>query len=102
MLHALTLGRLKKIKSGAHTTNPGFSSTPGVLIVPTQFNETVYNAESGTATIGLGQVWDPVYAELQKYNVTVPGVRSPGVGVGGYITGGGARLSCSWAAILFH
>lgn len=78
-----------KVKSGGHINNPYFSSTPGVLIVTTNFNSTTYDAASGTATIDVGQTWDTVYAELQKYNVTVAGVRSPGVGVGGYISGGG-------------
>jgi FAD/FMN-containing dehydrogenase len=54
-----------------------------------RFNEVTYNAEEGTATVGMGLTWDVVYNELQQYNVSVVGGRAPGVGVGGFSLGGG-------------
>lgn len=55
----------------------------------TRFNQTVYNAASGTADIGTGQVWDDVYAALEPFNVNVVGGRVTGVGVAGFTLGGG-------------
>ncbi|QRV84352.1 FAD-binding domain protein [Ceratobasidium sp. AG-Ba] len=84
------------IRSGGHATNPGFSSTPGVQIALFKLNEVTYRATRamsdgsvGTVEIGAGLVWDDVYAALQPHNVAVVGGRVTGVGVGGFILGGG-------------
>ncbi|KAJ3508178.1 hypothetical protein NLJ89_g5895 [Agrocybe chaxingu] len=54
-----------------------------------RFSEVKYNEASQTAEIGAGLVWDDVYAALEPYNVNVVGGRVTGVGVGGFILGGG-------------
>lgn len=54
-----------------------------------RFNQTIYNAASGTADIGTGQVWDDVYSALAPSNVNVVGGRVTGVGVAGFTLGGG-------------
>ncbi|KAG9121112.1 hypothetical protein FRC07_003062 [Ceratobasidium sp. 392] len=84
------------IRSGGHTTNPGFSSTQGVQIALFQLSEITYHAgppaadgSVGTVDIGSGLIWDDVYAALEPYNVTVVGGRATGIGVGGFILGGG-------------
>ncbi|EIN06906.1 FAD-binding domain-containing protein [Punctularia strigosozonata HHB-11173 SS5] len=77
------------VKSGGHSVNPGFSSTLGVQISLARFHHVVYNPDSQTAQIGPGQIWDDVYAALAPFNVTVVGGRTPGVGVGGLLLGGG-------------
>lgn len=77
------------VRSGGHTANSGFSSTPGVQIALFQFSEIVYDADAQTATIGMGLIWDNVYSELDKYGVTVVGAKTTGVGVGGTVLGGG-------------
>jgi hypothetical protein len=87
-----------KVRSGGHTANSGFSSTPGVQIALFQFSEIVYDADAQTATIGMGLIWDNVYSELDKYGVTVVGAKTTGVGVGGTVLGGG-RFTCSWKNI---
>ena len=69
--------------------NPGFSSTTGVQISLTRFNEVVYDASSNTAQIGTGLFWDDVYASLEKYNASVVGGRVSGIGVAGFALGGG-------------
>lgn len=85
----------RQVKSGGHAVNPSFSSTPGVLIVTSQFNGTVYDADAQTATIGTGQTWAEVYPVLQPYNVSVLGGRMSPIGVGGYVMGGGkSRPRC--------
>ncbi|KAJ7833877.1 FAD-binding domain-containing protein [Mycena olivaceomarginata] len=77
------------VKGGGHTANPGFSSTTGVQISMARFSGVVYDAASGTATIGAGLIWDDVYAALAPYGVNVVGGRVSGVGVAGFTLGGG-------------
>ncbi|PBK83516.1 FAD-binding domain-containing protein [Armillaria gallica] len=77
------------VKGGGHTANPGLSSTTGVHIAMYRFSEVTYNSTSGTAIIGSGLVWDDVYASLAPYGVNVLGGRVTGVGVAGFILGGG-------------
>ena len=67
------------MKSGGHTTNPGFSSTEGIQIYTGKFSQVTYDAVSGTATIGTGLIWDNVYQQLQEHNVSVLGGRVTGV-----------------------
>jgi FAD/FMN-containing dehydrogenase len=78
-----------QIKSGGHASNPGFSSTTGVHISMARFNGTTFDRKSMTATVGTGQVWEDVLTALQPHNVSVVGGRSTGVGVGGFLLGGG-------------
>jgi FAD/FMN-containing dehydrogenase len=68
-----------QVKSGGHTSNPGFSSTEGIQIYTGRFSQVTYDAASGTATIGTGPIWDDVYQQLQEHNVTVLGGRITGV-----------------------
>ncbi|EKM57317.1 uncharacterized protein PHACADRAFT_91510, partial [Phanerochaete carnosa HHB-10118-sp] len=77
------------VKSGGHTANEGFSSTTGVQIAMSRFNNVVYDNESQTVTYGTGLIWDEVYAALEPYGVNVVGARITGVGVGGVSNGGG-------------
>ncbi|KAK2462597.1 hypothetical protein APHAL10511_005330 [Amanita phalloides] len=77
------------VKSGGHTVNPGFSSSPGVQIALTRFNEIKYDSKTQTVEIGAGLIFDDVYAALERYNVSVAGGRISGIGVGGFILGGG-------------
>ncbi|EJD01924.1 FAD-binding domain-containing protein [Fomitiporia mediterranea MF3/22] len=77
------------VKGGGHTANPGFSSTEGVHITMKRFNSVVYNADSGTADVGAGLLWDDVYGALEQHGVSVLGGRVSGVGVAGFTLGGG-------------
>lgn len=72
--------------------NPGFSSTSGVHITMTRFSEVTYNKKRQTATLGAGLIWDEVYAELAPHKVNALGGRATGIGVAGFILGGGAPL----------
>lgn len=58
-----------------------------------RFSEVTYNLASNTADIGAGLIWDDVYAALAPYNVNVVGGRVTGVGVAGFILGGGEESS---------
>ncbi|KAJ8590730.1 FAD-binding domain-containing protein [Rhizopogon salebrosus TDB-379] len=77
------------VKGGGHASNPGFSSTSGVQITMSRFSDVTYDEASQTATIGAGLIWDDVYAALEPYGVNVAGSRESGVGVAGFILGGG-------------
>jgi FAD/FMN-containing dehydrogenase len=54
-----------------------------------RMNETTYDAESKTASIQPGARWGQVYEALTPHGVTVAGGRAAGVGVAGFLTGGG-------------
>ncbi|KAF8959330.1 hypothetical protein BDZ97DRAFT_2043879 [Flammula alnicola] len=77
------------VKGGGHASNPGFSSTTGVHISMYRFSTVTYNSADQTADIGAGLIWDDVYAALEPLNVNVVGGRVTGVGVAGFILGGG-------------
>lgn len=77
------------IKGGGHATNPGFSSTSGVQISMTRFNNVTLNRAASTVEIGAGLVWDDVYRALDGTGLNVAGGRVAGVGVAGFILGGG-------------
>ena len=70
--------------------NPAFSSTTGVQIAMSRFNDVTFHPETRTATVGAGLVWDDVYAALEPYHVSVVGGRVTGIGVTGFTLGGGA------------
>jgi FAD/FMN-containing dehydrogenase len=80
------------VKGGGHATNPKFSSTKGVQIAMSRFNETKVNFMSGTVEVGPGLIWDQVYEILEPTGVNVVGGRLPGVGVAGLTLGGGECL----------
>ncbi|PFH53329.1 hypothetical protein AMATHDRAFT_55211 [Amanita thiersii Skay4041] len=77
------------VKGGGHSPNPGFSSTRGVLIAMTRFRNVEYSAKSRRANIGAGLIWDDVYAALAPHEVSILGARVSGVGVAGFLLGGG-------------
>ncbi|KAI0048657.1 FAD-binding domain-containing protein [Auriscalpium vulgare] len=77
------------VKGGGHNPNPGFSSTTGVQIAMTRFNQVVNNVATGTVDVGAGLTWDDVYDELDGSGVNVVGGRVTGVGVAGFTLGGG-------------
>jgi FAD/FMN-containing dehydrogenase len=69
--------------------NPGFSSTPGVQIALTRFNDINYDSSTETVEFGSGLVFDDVYNALAPYNRSVVGARVSRIGVGGFLLGGG-------------
>jgi FAD/FMN-containing dehydrogenase len=83
------------VKGGGHATNPKFSSTSGVQIALSRFNEVKIDSMSGTVEIGAGLTWDQVYTNLEPTGVNVVGARTPTVGVAGLTLGGGRCLSSS-------
>jgi len=76
------------IKCSGHTANPGFSSTTGVQVSMTRFSDIALD-EEGIVEIGAGLTWTDVYSYLIPKGINVVGGRINGVGVGGFILGGG-------------
>ena len=55
----------------------------------TRFNNVTINRAASTVEIGAGLVWDDVYRALDGTGLNVAGGRVAGVGVAGFILGGG-------------
>ena len=77
------------VYSGGHSSNPGFSSTPGVHITLKRLNQVDLSEDKKIVTLGFGQGWTDVYDALDGTGVNVVGGRVPGPGVGGFTLGGG-------------
>ena len=75
--------------------NPGFSSTRGIQIAMTRFNETRINYTTRTVDVGAGLIWDQVYETLEPTGLNLVGGRIPDVGVSGLTLGGGECLLSS-------
>ncbi|SRR6266702_1025283 len=80
------------VKGGGHSVNRGFSSTLGVHISLTRFNDIVIDEDSETVELGAGLTWTDVYASIIPQGINVVGGRFNGVGVSGLTLGGGERL----------
>jgi hypothetical protein len=81
------------VKGGGHSTNPGFSSTTGIQISMANFNELEYNSKTKNLRIGAGCLFDEVYKEISQYKRNiVGGATAAGVGVAGWLLGGGYSL----------
>lgn len=91
-----TDSEIMQVKGGGHASNADFSSTPGVQISMTRFNQVTYSASAGTVEIGTGLIWDDVYGALEQYNVNIVGGRVSGVGVAGFTLGGGKPIISSF------
>ncbi|KAH8981552.1 FAD-binding domain-containing protein [Lactarius deliciosus] len=77
------------VKGGGHAFNPGFSSTSGVQISMTRFNNIELNNTTGTVDAGSGVTWDQAYAALESSGLNIIGGRIPTVGISGLTLGGG-------------
>lgn len=90
------------VKSGGHMPNTGFASVQdGVLISTKNLNQVVYHDDDLTADIGPGLSWEDAQKGLDGTGRTIVGGRMGGVGIGGYMLGGGLSFLSSqygWAA----
>lgn len=77
------------IKSGGHASNPGFSSTTGVLISLEKLTQVKLSQDKTTVELGTGNHWTDVYQALDGSGKNVVGGRVIGPGVGGFTLGGG-------------
>ncbi|KAJ5481125.1 FAD-linked oxidoreductase [Penicillium diatomitis] len=90
------------VKSGGHMPNNGFASIQDGLLVSTKnLDQVFYIPEDQTAKIGPGLSWEEAQKGLDGTGRAVVGGRLGGVGIGGYILGGGMSFLSTqygWAA----
>ncbi|PYH94157.1 FAD dependent oxidoreductase [Aspergillus ellipticus CBS 707.79] len=90
------------VKSGGHMPNNGFASIQdGLLISTKNLDQVIYDPHNQTALIGPGLSWEEAQNGLNGTGRTIVGGRLGGVGVGGYMLGGGMSFLSSqygWAA----
>ena len=87
-------------RSGGHSTNIGYANVDdyGVLIDVVNLNQLSYNKK--TVTFGSGSRWGEIYTKLNNTGVIAIGGRSPEVGVGGLLVGGGMPYFSSLRGIV--
>ena len=72
---------------------PDHSSTEGIQISMAKFDQVEYDKSSKTVTVGAGCLWDEVYSAMTPYKRNVVGgAAAQGVGVAGWMLGGGYSL----------
>lgn len=77
------------IRGGGHTLWTGAANIDGGITVDMRLmNETRLSSNQETALLGPGGLWNNIYPQLEAYNLTVMGGRVPGIGVGGFVSGG--------------
>ncbi|KAK7446016.1 hypothetical protein VKT23_014639 [Stygiomarasmius scandens] len=82
-----------KIRGGGHAMQPGFSSTKGIHISMACFDKIQYDRKSTIVKVGAGCLWDQVYWKMAPYKRNIIGGASrDGVGVAGWLLGGGYSL----------
>ena len=54
-----------------------------------RFSKVTFYPGNQTVDVGSGLIWDDVYQALEPDNISVIGGRVSGVGVGGFLLGGG-------------
>ncbi|KKA20781.1 FAD dependent oxidoreductase [Rasamsonia emersonii CBS 393.64] len=90
------------VKSGGHMPNQGFASIQdGLLILTKNLNDVIYDPKTQTAVVGPGLSWEEAQDKLDGTGRALVGGRLGGVGVGGYLLGGGLSFLSSqygWAA----
>ncbi|KAJ5109473.1 hypothetical protein N7456_006148 [Penicillium angulare] len=90
------------VKSGGHNPNNGFASIQdGLLISTKNLDQVDYNEDDQTAVIGPGLSWEEAQKGLDGTGRAVVGGRLGGVGIGGYMLGGGMSFLSTqygWAA----
>lgn len=77
------------VRSGGHSYPGSNNIDRGVTIDLSMMNSSSYDPGTNLAGIQPGGRWKKVYADLEEHGVTVAGGRDGGVGVGGFLLGGG-------------
>ena len=77
------------VRGGGHTFWSGAANIqPGITVDMRAMNSLQLSTDKKMAGIGGGALWDQIYPQLVAYDLTVMGGRIPGIGVGGFATGG--------------
>ncbi|KAI0404734.1 putative oxidoreductase [Xylaria palmicola] len=82
------------IRSGGHASKANAANIDGgVTFDLRRLNSVSVDPSWSTASVGVGNTWGAVYAELDAMNLSVNGGRVASVGVGGLSLGGGISFS---------
>ncbi len=78
------------IRSGGHKYIADAANINGGITVDLRsLNNVTLNKDLTVASVGGGAIWsNDVYPNLVTHNLTASGARLPGIGVGGFLTGG--------------
>ena len=77
------------VRGGGHTFWSGAANIqPGITVDMRAMNSLQLSADRKIAGVGGGALWDQIYPQLVPYDLTIMGGRIPGIGVGGFATGG--------------
>lgn len=77
------------VRGGGHTLWPGAANVDGGITVDMRaMNSLELSDDHKIARLGAGAVFSDIYPQLVPYNLTVMGGRVPGIGAGGFVTGG--------------
>ncbi|KAI1195490.1 Glucooligosaccharide oxidase [Nemania serpens] len=78
------------VRGGGHTLFSGAANIDnGITVDMRSMKSVTLSRDHKVAQIGAGSIFSDVYPQLTGYNLTVMGARVPGIGVGGFVTGGG-------------
>ncbi|KAK2782709.1 hypothetical protein FQN53_009633 [Emmonsiellopsis sp. PD_33] len=90
-LHVITQRECPfSVRSGGHAAFAGASNIEDGIAFDLRGLDKVTISEDGrSAVVGAGSTWYDVYKALETRNLTAVGARDAGVGVGGFILGGG-------------
>ncbi|KAL8943619.1 MAG: hypothetical protein Q9211_000923, partial [Gyalolechia sp. 1 TL-2023] len=81
------------VRGGGHTLFSGAANIDGRVTVDLRAIKSLeLSQDLKMASIGGGAIWSDIYPQMVPYNLTVMGGRVPGVGVGGFSTGGGVNF----------
>ena len=89
------------IRSGGHKYFAGAANVAGGITVDMRgLHDVSFNKDLSVISIGGGAVWNTdVYPHLVPNNLTVAGARLPGLGVGGFVSGGKCFCACMQASL---
>ncbi|KAI1350260.1 FAD-binding domain-containing protein [Xylaria sp. FL0043] len=79
------------VRSGGHTYIGGAANVAGGITVDMRgIHDVTFSQNLDVVSIGGGAVWSSdVYPSLVEHNLIAAGARLPGIGIGGFVTGGG-------------
>jgi FAD/FMN-containing dehydrogenase len=78
------------IRTTGHNPNPGFSSVDETGIVIDLRNlKSIALVDGGIVQVGAGNTWGDIFAFVEDINTAVVGARYMGVGISGFLLGGG-------------
>ncbi|PKY04093.1 FAD-binding domain-containing protein [Aspergillus campestris IBT 28561] len=81
------------VRGGGHTLFSGAANIKdGITVDMRSMKSLVLSADRKTASVGGGSIFSDLYGQLDRHNLTVMGGRVPGIGVGGFTTGGGLNF----------